>query len=79
MPIKANWRMIDIIHKFQYNVDILGVSVDIKQTLKSKKAAKIRTPCNQVPHLTQDTTWESDENTIKQHNQEPRGQPFPSR
>ena len=46
---------------------------------KERKAAKIRTRYNQVLHLTQDTTWESDKNTIKLHNQEPRGQPFPSR
>ena len=29
----------------------------------------------QVPHLTQDTTWESDKSTIKHHKQEPRGLP----
>ena len=47
--------------------------------IKVRKAAKIRNRYNQVPHLTQDTTLESDENTIKQPKQEPRGQPFPSR
>ena len=40
---------------------------------KVRKAAKIRNRYNQVPHLTQDTTWESDKNTIKHHKQEPRG------
>ena len=44
-----------------------------------RKTAKIRKRYNQVPHLTQDTTLESDKNTIKHHKQEPRGQPFPSR
>ena len=39
----------------------------------------IRKRYNQVPHLTQDATWESDRNTIKHHKQEPWGQPFPSR
>ena len=34
------------------------------------KRAKIRNRYNQAPHLTQDTTWESDKNTIKQHIQE---------
>ena len=34
---------------------------------------------NQVPPLTQDTTWEIDKNTIKHHKQEPKSQPFPSR
>ena len=44
-----------------------------------RKVAKIRTRYNQIPHLTQDTTWESDKNTIKHHKREPSGQPFPSR
>ena len=30
---------------------------------KVRKVAKIRNRYNQVPHLTQDTTWESDKNT----------------
>ena len=46
---------------------------------KVKKAAKIRNRYNQVQHLTQDTTRDSDKNTIKHHKQEPRGQYFPSR
>ena len=33
--------------------------------LKVRKGAKIRNQYNQVPHLAQDTTWESDKNTIK--------------
>ena len=32
--------------------------------IKVKKGAKIRNQYNQVPHLTQDTTWESNKNTI---------------
>ena len=32
--------------------------------LKVRKVAKIRNRYNQVPHLTQDTTWESDKNQI---------------
>ena len=31
--------------------------------IKIRKNAKIRNRCNQVPHLTQDTTWESKKNT----------------
>ena len=46
--------------------------------MKVRNAAKIRIRYNQVPHLIQDTTWESDKNSIKHHKQEPRGQPFPS-
>ena len=41
--------------------------------VKVRKVAKISNRYNQVPHLTQDTTWESDKNTIKQG---PRGQYF---
>ena len=35
--------------------------------LKVIKAAKIRSQYAQVPHLTQDITWESEKNTIKHH------------
>ena len=45
---------------------------------KVRNAAKIRNRYNQAPHLTQDTTWENAKNTIKNHRQEPRGQPFPA-
>ena len=44
-----------------------------------RKRAKIRIQYNQVPHLSQDTTWKSDKHTIRHHKQGPRGQPFPSR
>ena len=43
---------------------------------KVRKVEKIRNRYNQVPHLTQDTTRESDKNTIKYSKQEPRGQLF---
>ena len=36
----------------------------------SKEKAKLRIRYNQVPHLTQDTTWERDTNTRKHHVQE---------
>ena len=38
---------------------------------KVRKAAKIGNRYNQVPHLIQDTTWESNKNTIKHHKREP--------
>ena len=47
--------------------------------IKIRKTSKIRKRYNQVPHLTQDTTWESNKNTINITKQEPRGQLFPSR
>ena len=39
-------------------------------TYVSKQEAKIRNRYNQVPHLTQNTTWESDKITIKHHIQD---------
>ena len=54
----------------------LQITLKVTLPIKVRKAAKIRNPYNQVPHLTQDTTWECDKNTIKHHEQEPRGQHF---
>ena len=47
--------------------------------MKVRIEAKIRNQYNQVTHLTLDTTWKSDKNTIRHHKQATRGQPFPSR
>ena len=48
-------------------------------SIKVSKGAKIRNGYNQVPHLTQDTTWESDKSTIKHHTQESQEFiPFPA-
>ena len=53
----------------------------INSDTQSKKEAKLQKQLqyNQVPHLTQDTTWESNKNTIKITNMSLKGQPFPSR
>ena len=45
---------------------------------KVRKAAKIRKRYNQVPHLTQDTTWESKKNAINITNKSKEVIPFPS-
>ena len=39
---------------------------------------KIRKRYNQVPHLTQDTTWESNKNTINITNKSQEFSPFPA-
>ena len=44
---------------------------------KVKRKAILRNRYNQVPHLTQDTIWESDKTQKTQHTREQRGQPFP--
>ena len=46
---------------------------------KVRPKAKIRNPFNQIPHLTQDTIWESVTNTRKHHIQERQEvSPFPA-
>ena len=39
----------------------------VLEIIKVRNAAKIRNQYNQVPHLTKNTTWESDKITIKHH------------
>ena len=43
------------------------------------KGSKLWNRYYQVPHLTQDTIWESDKYTKTLDTGEPRSQPFPSR
>ena len=45
---------------------------------KVSKMAKIRKRYDQVTHLTQDTTWESDKNTINITNKSQEASPFPA-
>ena len=68
----------DVIVTLIYMAGILTVIL-FYPSIKVRKMAKIRNRYNQVLHLTQDTTWESNKNTIKHHKQVPRGQLFPSR
>ena len=56
---------------------VIPLSSKFSIAYKVRKAAKIRNRYIQVPHLTQDTTWESDKSIIKHHKQEPRVSPFP--
>ena len=59
--------------------ECLIISYNTKATLKVRKKVKIRKWYNQVPHLTQDTIWESDKNTRKHHLQESQEvSPFPA-
>ena len=50
---------------YNYNYILLYIIMIVKVS----KEAKIRNLYNQVLHLTQDTTRESDKNTIKNHTQ----------
>ena len=45
---------------------------------KVRKRAKIRKGYNQVPHLTQVTTWKSNKNTINITNKSQEVSPFPA-
>ena len=51
--------------------DILALKW-IQLASKVRKQAKIRNRYNQEPHLTLNTTLESDKNTIKHHKRQPR-------
>ena len=53
--------------------DILSEKVRI---VKVRKTAKIKNRYNQVPHLTQDTTWESNKTTINITNKSQEVSPF---
>ena len=45
---------------------------------KVRKAAKIRNRYNQVPHMTKDTTWESDKNKLNITHNIQEVSPFPA-
>ena len=49
-----------------------------KNTIKVRKTARIRNQYNQVPHLSQDTKWESNKITINITNKSQEVSPFPS-
>ena len=53
--------------------------VHYSRDIKVSREEKISNRYNQVPHLTQYTTWESDKNTIKHNIQQSQGaSPFPA-
>ena len=51
----------------------------VVQKMKVKNTAKIKNRYNQVPHLTQDTTWKVTKNTISVTNKSQKVSPFPTR
>ena len=59
-----------------YNVDIIPQATCL--AIKERKAAKIRNLYNQVPHLTQDTTWESDTTQFNSTHKSQKVSPFPA-
>ena len=52
--------------------------IEIYLPMKLRKKAKIRKRYYQVPHLTQDTAWESYKNTINITNKSQEVSPFPA-
>ena len=65
------------------NINFALVSIDLPSAmmppLQNLYWTEIRNRYNQAPHLIQDTTWESDKNTIKRHLQESQeSSPFPA-
>ena len=62
------------------SADQYNVIYYIEATQSKQEWATIRNPYNQVPHQTQDTTWESKKNNKKTlHTRDPKGQPHPCR
>ena len=66
--------MISIISATQ---SITFISVECMRKMKVRKAANIRNRYNEVPHLTQDTTWESDKTQLNITNKSQEVCPFP--
>ena len=60
-------------------IDSTGQKVDTHHIYQqSKKTAKIMKRYNQVPHLTQDTIWDSNKNTINITKKNHEVSPFPA-
>ena len=57
---------------------ILNCGVIQDTYIKIRKETNIRKRYNQVPHLTQDTTWESNKSTINITNKSQVVSPFPA-
>ena len=79
MPIKRNISLfLSFTLTFMSRTTIFK-TLNFMSDVKARKKVKIRNRHNQVPHLTQDTTWESDKNTRKHHTQESQeASPFPA-
>ena len=60
----------EIVRMFQNHV--------VWEPIKVRKTAKIRKPYNQLLHLTQDTTLESNKNKINITNKSQKVSPFPA-
>ena len=62
-----------------HSIHVISCKSILVWVKKVRKKAKIRNQCNQVPHLTQDTLWECDKSTRKQHLQKRlEVSPFPA-
>ena len=61
----------------QYQL-VSGMVIDMLPPIKVREVTKISNHYNQVPHLNQDTTWESDKITIIHHKESQEVSPFPA-
>ena len=57
---------------------LLSYGSNSPQDIKVRKTARISNQYNQVPHLTQDTKWQSNKTTINITNNSQEVRPFPS-
>ena len=62
---------------FYLHIKYMHIDNEVTQIrVKVRKAAKIRNRYNQVPHLTQDTTWESDKTHLNTTHKSQEVSPF---
>ena len=80
--VTFNNHRFTVLERRQGGLRIFALEFIVNKThksLKVRKKAKIRNRYNQVPHRTQYTTWESDNNTRKHNTQESQEiSPFPA-
>ena len=65
-------------HKAKFCIDARRLTRTATHQIKESKGAKIGNRYNQVPHLTQDTKWESDKLTVDTTNESQEVSPFPA-
>ena len=69
---------VNILQALEYVTTFFDGQGFARVSVKVRKTTKIRKRYNQVPHLTQDTIWESNKNTINITNKSQEFSPLPA-
>ena len=72
-PVDSSWKEIGKLIR-----NCIAYQICLYVDVKVRKTSKVRKRYNKVPHLTQDTTWESNQNTINSTNKSQEVSPFPA-